>query len=976
MPLTVVTGPANAGKAGRVLGAYRDRIADEPVLVVPALRDVRHAQRELASRGAVFGTRVVRFRWLFQDVAERCGLGRGRIAGYEQRELLVEHAVRSAPLDALAAAAERPGFARAAGRFFGDLGRAMVEPARLRQALRAWAGDGPGAARAEEVGALYAAYHNALDRAGLVDDTRFAAQALAALRAEPERWGRSAVFVYGFDDFTPLELALLKLLAGPAGADVTVSLPYEPDRSAFAATRRTLDALGPAIAAHESLEPTPEHYAAESRAALHHLERTLFDAPAERPDPGSAVRLLSAGGQRGEVELVAAEVLELLRGGTPAGEVAVVFRDVAEYASLVDRVFADYGIPFSLERRVPLAHTGLGRGVLALLRCASGDGTADDLIAYLRTAGRLDQPHLADSLESEVRRAGVRTAAEARAIWERDRFELREIDRLAKPARIAAVCDQLDEEVERVFARPYRRAAHVFADDEREDPAARDAIRGALRGVRDLARAAPELAPDRVRLHDLVADVGVRLGADPAPDRVQVARPEDIRARRFQALFVCGLQEGEFPRPARPEPFLSDDDRRELAAATGLVLPVREHRPERERYLFYACVSRAERLLALSWRETDEEGRPEVRSFFVDDVWDALDGAALAARLRSRPLAQVAWPPDEAPTEAEWRRAQALAGPEEPPARPEGIDSREVLDYLASRDRLSAAALEAYADCPVKWMVDRLLDPEALEPDPEPLVRGRYAHAVLELTYRRLRERTGARRLTRDNLVDAEAILVEALRERQGDFPISPTAVRVRTAVRKLEFDLIAHLRFEAESGGSFEPAALELEFGMPESLENRPLQLAEDLGIRGRIDRVDTSNGHFLVRDYKGGTRAPAGAKWEKDRRLQVALYMLAVRELMELEPAGGVYVPLAGKDRRPRGLLRADLRDELGEGFVDTDRVSGDELERQLDAARERAIELAGRLRGGAVRPCPSTCSWRDGGGCTYPSICRVEQ
>src|SRR3712207_8012534 len=50
-----------------------------------------------------------------------------------------------------------------------------------------------------------------------------------------------------------------------------------------------------------------------------------------------------------------------------------------------------------------------------------------------------------------------------------------------------------------------------------------------------------------------------------------------------------------------------------------------------------------------------------------------------------------------------------------------------------------------------------------------------------------------------------------------------------------------------------------------------------------GRIDRVDTSNGHFLVRDYKGGTRAPKGADWERDRRLQVALYMLAVRELLD---------------------------------------------------------------------------------------------
>jgi ATP-dependent helicase/nuclease subunit B len=977
VPLTLVTGPANAGKAGRVMGAYRERIADEPILVVPALRDVRHAQRELAARGAVFGTRVVRFAWLIEIAAERCGtaVGRDRRASRGQRDLLAQHAIAIARLDALAEPARGPGFARAAGRFFGELGRSMVDPPRLWQALRVWAGDGPRRALAGEVGALYAAYRDALDSAGLVDEPLLAQRTLEALRADPSPWGDSAVFVYGFDDFTPLELELLELLAGPVGAEVTVSLPYEPNRAAFEAIRPTFERLAASASRHEALEPTSEHYAPDSRLALHHIERNLFEPPdAERPDPAGAVRLLRAGGERAEAELVAAEVLELLRAGTAAGEIAVVFRDPARYASLVARVFAAYGVPFSLERWVPLAHTGVGRGALALLRCATGSGTADDLVAYLRTPGRLEQPHLADTLESEVRRTGVRTAADARRLWEERNWPLPELDRLAVPSRISGLCFQLDEEVERLFARPYERQAHVFADDEAEDPAARDALRAALRDVRNLARSAPALAPAPARLCDHLAEVRVRLGSDPAPDRVQIARPEDVRARRFQAVFVCGLQEGEFPRPARHEPFLSDDDRRELRATTGLALPLRDDRPERERYLFYACASRAERLFAMSWRETDEEGEPQVRSFLVDDVRDAVEAEAVDRTLRSRPLAQVAWPADDAPTEAEWRRAMAAAGPEVLPPRPERIESREVLADLAARDRLSAAALEVYADCPVKWLVERLLDPEALEPDPEPLVRGRYAHAVLELTYRRLRERTGSRRVTPDNLAEVEAILVEALREREGEFPISPTAVRVRTAVRRLEFDLLRYLRDEADAGGSFEPAELEMDFGMPGSLQ-APLQLADDLGIRGRIDRVDTSNGHFLVRDYKGGSSAPAVAQWEKEGRLQVALYMLAVRELTGLEPAGGVYVPLRGKDRRPRGVLRSRLREELGEGFVDRDLVSDEELERQLDLARTRAIELASRLRGGDVRPCPGTCSWNNSG-CTYPSICRVER
>src|SRR5205085_835336 len=112
----------------------------------------------------------------------------------------------------------------------------------------------------------------------------------------------------------------------------------------------------------------------------------------------------------------------------------------------------------------------------------------------------------------------------------------------------------------------------------------------------------------------------LRLGERPQPDRVLVATPERIRARRFHTVFVCGLQEGEFPRGRVPEPFLSDDDRRAIASATGLVLRVREDELDRERHLFYVAASRAERTLFLSSRFSDEEGNPQPGSFFLEDV--------------------------------------------------------------------------------------------------------------------------------------------------------------------------------------------------------------------------------------------------------------------------------------------------------------------------------------------------------------------
>src|SRR6185312_336448 len=368
----------------------------------------------------------------------------------------------------------------------------------------------------------------------------------------------------------------------------------------------------------------------------------------------------------------------------------------------------------------------------------------------------------------------------------------------------------------------------------------------------------------------------------PQPDRVLVATPERIRARRFDAVFVCGLQEGEFPRGRVPEPFLSDDDRRAIATATGLVLPIREDELDRERHLFYVAASRAERTLFLSTRFSDEEGNPQPSSFFLEDVKDLFS----EIEPRRRSLSDVVWPPAVAPTDVEFERAAAALGPRVEVSGPDGLSDEDLLERLGSQAAFSASALETFADCPVKWLVERLLNPEALEPDPEAMVRGRYAHEVLELTLARLRERTGSRRVTRQNLAEAERIL-----------------------------------RHEAERDGLFEPAELELKFGVPDASLPALSFEREGISVRGIIDRVDTWGDHALVRDYKSGRSAYPVDKWEEKHRLQAAVYMIAVRELMGLQPAGGVYVPLAGPERRPRGMLSSELRDELGSDFFDND-------------------------------------------------------
>jgi hypothetical protein len=95
----------------------------------------------------------------------------------------------------------------------------------------------------------------------------------------------------------------------------------------------------------------------------------------------------------------------------------------------------------------------------------------------------------------------------------------------------------------------------------------------------------------------------------------------------------------------------------------------------------------------------------------------------------------------------------------------------------------------------------------------------------------------------------------------------------------------------------------------------------------------------------------------------------MLAVRDLLGLDPVAGLYQPLGGRDLRARGAFLEGA--PVGGELVTSDARDEEGLRAELQDAKARAIALAARLRAGELRPCPDTCS-RDG--CLYPGICRA--
>ena len=144
----------------------------------------------------------------------------------------------------------------------------MITPQRFAAALRAWTVPAPERrADADALAGVVLRYGRELERLGWVDREGYAWGALDALRAAPDRWGRDAVFFYGFDDLTPLERDAVETLDRIAGAPVTVSLTYEPGHPALAARAEAVQELRPLAQEVIELAAADEHYAPGARSA-------------------------------------------------------------------------------------------------------------------------------------------------------------------------------------------------------------------------------------------------------------------------------------------------------------------------------------------------------------------------------------------------------------------------------------------------------------------------------------------------------------------------------------------------------------------------------------------------------------------------------------------------------------------------------------------------------------------------------------
>ena len=389
MPITLITGPANAGKAQVVMDAVRAHLAhgEEPLLVVPTRADAEHYLRELAGEGAAMGVRVSASR------ADRRGRApRRRARAAARRARARAGCSRRSPRRTRAAARVPPGFVRALA---GAARRAAGAPRDARAAARGARAAGGGRRRrgrrcSAELGrAVRGLPRDA--RAHRAPRRRAARRARARrAAAQPALWGAHAGAVLRLRrPDARCSSTRSRRSARSSDAQVTVSLAYEPGRAAFAGRAATFQALAPLAAEHRALRARADYYAPRlARRAQPPRALAVRDRRARAWIRRGAVRLLEGGGERAELELVAGEIARAARARACRRRRSRSWCARRRRAPTCSkRSSRRAGIPFALAAPGRFGDTAIGRALIGLLRCVPGRGAADAAGRARRPAG-------------------------------------------------------------------------------------------------------------------------------------------------------------------------------------------------------------------------------------------------------------------------------------------------------------------------------------------------------------------------------------------------------------------------------------------------------------------------------------------------------------------------------------------------------------------------------------------------------------
>lgn len=478
------------------------------------------------------------------------------------------------------------------------------------------------------------------------------------------------IWIDEFSSFTPNQLSVIgKLLKKAKSVNITLSIDEvnspKVESDLFVATKNTEKRLmnliqeeGIAFNGYINLnEDIP--YRFKENKELAHIERQLYAYPFKQyRGENNSLRLYRANNNYDEIEFVAKDILRLVREKQYRfKDISVICRDVDNYEKVVSAIFAEYEIPYYIDKKIDIASNPLIVFINSAVDIISKNWTYESMFKYLKTGlikefRGVEGAELIDELENYVLAYGIKgkkwmeewvnyssSILKEEEISEENKQRLERLNDIRET--IVTPLDEFNKECKgKKTLKEFATILYEFLDSKldimdtidkyveyfKENDMAIEAKE--YSEVRDifidvLEQAVDVLGNEVMDLNEFmkVLNIGLsqyEMGLIPvALDQVNIGDITRIKSRGTKALYIIGVNDGVLPSASKEEGILSDNDR-EVLLEKGISL-ASDTRTKifEEQFLVYTAFTIAEEYLVVTYPLADFEGKSQRPSIIV-----------------------------------------------------------------------------------------------------------------------------------------------------------------------------------------------------------------------------------------------------------------------------------------------------------------------------------------------------------------------
>lgn len=682
--LRLFLGRAGTGKTTRMIEELHERLSlqpmGDPLLYIVPEQATFQAEYTLATLPGLGGTiraQAISFQRLsfrlMQDLGGQALTPVNEIGKQMVLRLLLER--HREQLQAFGRAAVQPGFSAQLARMISECKTYGINTDTLQQ--QDW-GTGMLASKLHDLCLLMNAYDGYLTEKYY--DTDELMSRIAENIGQSDWISRAEIWIDGFSGFTPQEFAVIKKLMIHAKR-VTIALCLDPGHKSAAAAACELQLFYPTLQTYQRLHALAEEAGVtigeqtefdrtnrfRTSPLLAHLEQNYFswETPAARPQQGREQELLHllAANRRAEVQAVALQILSLARKEKYRfSEMAVLLRNMEDYANELEGVFAEYQIPYFLDQKRSVMHHPLIELIRSALEVVTGRWRYEAVFCCLKTdlVSELTKPvaegrREVDLLENYALAYGIQANDWNKdAEWNFHGANMKGFDEIdAMRRRYAEPLLGFEHGMKKAASNGKAMTAALYnwlislqvpqklevwqeiAQDQNDLETARQ--HGQIwNGVIELLDQIVEVMGDEQMDIDTFARVidsgleSISLGLVPlAINQVSIGSMERSRQPDVKALFILGVNDGIIPMRPKEDGLLDEAERDRLLASGIELAPSAKQRLLMEQFLLYQAMTRPSERLWLSCALADEEGKALLPSSVFDRLKELLPDVAI-----------------------------------------------------------------------------------------------------------------------------------------------------------------------------------------------------------------------------------------------------------------------------------------------------------------------------------------------------------